>query len=130
MAQKVTLAGNIIVDNVQAFFQPPIAGIDTIYSCRKFFGVPDGAYLETNLDIDNEIQIDNKSRFRFKHLLGRFEIAANEYYNEYANLENELDKEEVMYMSNITHNLLQGIDYKEVYSIRRRNFTKNIRIYR
>ena len=35
---------NVIFDNVQAFFQKPVKGIDTIYSCRKFFGVPDGGY--------------------------------------------------------------------------------------
>lgn len=39
----------IIVDNVQAFFQKPVDGVDTIYGCRKFFGVPDGAYLYTDV---------------------------------------------------------------------------------
>lgn len=39
----------IILDNTQSFFQKPISGIDTIYSCRKYFGVPDGAYLSTNI---------------------------------------------------------------------------------
>ena len=38
---------HIIVDNVQAFFQKPIKDINTIYTCRKFFGVPDGAYVYT-----------------------------------------------------------------------------------
>ena len=33
----------IIVDNAQDFFCKPIDGVDTIYTCRKFFGVPDGA---------------------------------------------------------------------------------------
>lgn len=36
---------NLIVDNVQAFYTKPIEGVDTIYTCRKFFGVPDGGYL-------------------------------------------------------------------------------------
>jgi len=36
---------NIITDNSQAFFCRPLKDIDTFYSCRKFFGVPDGAYL-------------------------------------------------------------------------------------
>ena len=39
--------GNIVVDNAQAFFTEPVKGIDTIYSCRKFFGVPDGGYAYT-----------------------------------------------------------------------------------
>ena len=39
---------NLIVDASQAFFSKPLSGIDTFYSCRKFFGVPDGAYLQCN----------------------------------------------------------------------------------
>ena len=42
---------NIIVDNTQAYFQPPVEGIDTIYTCRKYFGVPDGAVLFTDTKI-------------------------------------------------------------------------------
>ncbi len=40
---------NLIIDNAQAFFSKPLPGIDTIYSCRKFFGLSDGAYLHSNL---------------------------------------------------------------------------------
>ena len=36
---------NLIIDNAQSFFSKPLEGIDTFYSARKFFGVPDGAYL-------------------------------------------------------------------------------------
>lgn len=44
----------LIVDNAQAFFRPPFmpqrawgdkGTVDSLYSCRKFLGVPDGAYL-------------------------------------------------------------------------------------
>ncbi|MBN2396544.1 MAG: hypothetical protein JXC36_08840 [Candidatus Atribacteria bacterium] len=41
--------GQIILDNVQAFFQKPLDGIDTIYSAYKYFGVSDGAYLSTDV---------------------------------------------------------------------------------
>ena len=41
----LTLGCNIIVDNSQAFFQKPISNISTIYNCRKYFGVPDGAFV-------------------------------------------------------------------------------------
>ena len=33
---------NIILDNTQAFFDKPLKNVDTLYSFRKFFGVPDG----------------------------------------------------------------------------------------
>ena len=39
----------VIIDNAQAYFEEPIPNADTIYTCRKFFGVPDGAFLYTNI---------------------------------------------------------------------------------
>ena len=33
---------SLIVDNAQAWFATPIAGVSTIYSPRKFVGLPDG----------------------------------------------------------------------------------------
>ena len=69
----------IIIDNTHAFFQKPIQNIDTIYSCRKFFGVPDGAYLSTDCLLDEELEIDI-SKDRMSHILGRFEGVASDYY--------------------------------------------------
>jgi hypothetical protein len=36
---------NVIIDNTQAFFSSAISNVPTFYSARKFFGVPDGAYV-------------------------------------------------------------------------------------
>ena len=36
---------NIIVDNAQSYFQMPIHDVDTLYTCRKYFVVSDGAFL-------------------------------------------------------------------------------------
>ena len=71
---------NIILDNTQSFFQKSFSDIDTIYSCRKYFGVPDGAYLSTDVAL-NEILEEDKSSSRMKHILGRFEGQASDYYN-------------------------------------------------
>ena len=46
--------GNIIVDHTHAFFQKPLPGVDTLYSCRKFLGVSDGAYLSTDAELEPE----------------------------------------------------------------------------
>lgn len=48
----------VIVDNAQAYFQEPISGIDTIYTCRKYFGVPDGAFLYTDCPLERELKQD------------------------------------------------------------------------
>ena len=64
--------GNIVVDNAQAFFSRPIEGIDTLYSCRKFFGVPDGGYAYTDAEYQEIISVD-VAMDRMRHILGRFE---------------------------------------------------------
>ena len=61
----------VIVDNVQAFFQKPVPGVDTVYSCRKFFGVPDGGYAACDGALSEELPMDI-SKDRMKHILGRF----------------------------------------------------------
>ena len=48
----------LIVDNTQAFYAKPLPGIDTFYTCRKFFGVADGAYLYSDAVLDEEIEQD------------------------------------------------------------------------
>lgn len=113
---------NVIFDNVQAFFQKPIKGIDTIYSCRKFFGVPDGGYVSSEsvkqLDLDQDISMD-----RMKHLLGRFEKGiASDYYNDYKENESAFEGMELRYMSKLTHNILGAIDYEGVFLKRNKNF--------
>ena len=111
--------GNIIFDNVQAFFQRPVEGIDTLYSCRKFFGVPDGAYLSTDVRMDVEQDI---SKDRMKHILGRYENAASEFYNDYADNEESYYDLPVRSMSKLTHNIMGAIDYKKVKKRREENF--------
>lgn len=111
---------NIIFDNVQAFFQKPVKDIDTIYSCRKFFGVPDGAYLSTNTKLD-DIKIDI-SKDRMKHILGRFEGTASDYYSDFKSNDHSFAELELRYMSELTHNILGAIDYRNVMKKRDENY--------
>lgn len=112
---------NIIVDNVQAFFQMPLGDTDTIYTCRKFFGVPDGAFLYTdkklNCDLENDVSMN-----RISHLLGRLEENANKHYSEYIVNEEAFINLPIRKMSLLTENLLRSIDYKIVQITRERNF--------
>ena len=115
-----SLGSNVIVDNAQAYFQEPIDGFDTLYTCRKFFGVPDGAILYT----DKRIEIDtvDQSYTRMNFLLGRYERTAGEFYQEYV-VNNHLFKDEsIKLMSRLTENLLHGIDYEMVKHRRTENF--------
>lgn len=111
----------LIVDNAQAFFQMPVAGVDTIYSCRKFFGVPDGAYLYTDSIIDRELDTD-LSYNRMSFLLGRYEKEASEFYSEYIKNNQVFQNEPLKKMSKLTHNLLRAIDYNQIMKRRTANF--------
>ncbi len=113
---------NIIVDNVQAFFQYPVSGIDTIYSCRKFLGVPDGAYLYTDAKYPEPIKTDQSSQ-RFSHLLGRFETEeASMFYDAFKANDKSFVDLPVMHMSKLTHNLLKSFNYAEICNQRNKNY--------
>lgn len=111
----------VILDNAQAYFQEPIPGIDTIYTCRKFFGVADGAILYSDLLIERELEIDESFK-RMNFLLGRFERTASEFYSEYAENNDIFFNEPIKRMSKLTENLLHGIDYSYVKEKRTENF--------
>lgn len=112
---------NIILDNTHAFFQKPIESVDTIYNCRKWFGVPDGAYLSTNFKLKEELKKDF-SKDRMKHLLGRYEEDASNYYNYFKENDIKFQEEPLKKMSDLTQNLMGAIDYKRVKKIRKLNY--------
>ena len=113
--------GNLIIDNVQAYYQKPVEGVDTIYTCRKFFGVPDGAFLYTDLNMDEELEQDY-SYERIRHLLGRYEKSALDFYDEYVMEEKLFSRQPIMKMSKLTYNMLHAIDYDKVKNKRIENF--------
>ncbi|MGI6007346.1 MAG: hypothetical protein ACOX8E_07620 [Ruminococcus sp.] len=113
--------GNIIVDNTHAFFQRPVKGVPTLYSCRKFFGVSDGAYLYCDLELP-PVEERDMSHNRMGHLLGRFEEPASRYYQEMLKNAETFHKEPVKKMSLLTRNILGAIDYDSVRRVRNRNY--------
>lgn len=112
---------DIIVDNVQAYFQMPVEGVATIYTCRKFFGVADGAFLYTDTILKENLPQD-ESYNRMGFLLGRFERGASEFYQEYVKNNDLFDDESIKMMSKLTYNLLHAIDYEKVKKQRTDNF--------
>jgi hypothetical protein len=112
---------HIIVDNAQSYFQMPVDGVDTIYTCRKYFGVADGAFLYTDVKLNRQLPQD-ESFERMHFLLGRYERSANEFYKEYVANNQLFASEPIKKMSRLTNNLLHGIDYEEVAKRRQENF--------
>lgn len=110
-----------IVDNAQAFFAPRIEGIDTFYSPRKFFGVPDGGYLYTDCLLEQEFPRD-KSFDRMRHLLRRIDEGAEAGYADFRQDDDSLDANPIRRMSKLTERLLESVDYEAVCKRRRANF--------
>ena len=111
----------VIVDNAQAYFQMPVEGIDTLYTCRKFWGVADGAFLYTDIRLDEDLSQD-ESYDRMRFLLGRFERTASEFYSDYTANNQRFAQEAIKIMSKLTNNLLHGIDYDGAKQRRTENF--------
>lgn len=114
---------NIIVDNTQSFFQKSISSIDMVYTCRKYFGVPDGAYLNLTQSSHyyDALPIDISYQ-RMQHILGRFENSASAFYQEFQRVDDMFEKEDIKKMSPLTENLLRSIDYDAVKEKRMTNF--------
>lgn len=112
---------HIIVDNAQSYFQMPVEGVDTIYTCRKYFGVSDGAFLYTDTKLQRDIPQD-ESYDRMHFLMGRYERSASEFYNEYVENNSLFAREPIKKMSRLTNDLLHGINYEHVARIREDNF--------
>lgn len=112
---------NVILDNTQNFFMKPIKEVDTVYSVRKYFGVSDGAYLQSKNVLSRSLKQD-KSIGRVLPMIGRYEDSAQNYYALQQEKEKTLDNLELMKMSKFTKAILQSIDYKKVKRIRQSNF--------
>ncbi len=113
--------GRVIVDNAQSYYQEPILGVDTLYTCRKYFGVADGAFLYTDAKLDEELPVD-ESFERMHFLLGRYERTASEFYSEYSANNALFAAEPIKRISKLTNNLLHGIDYSFVQAVREENY--------
>lgn len=112
---------NLIIDNSQAFFAKPLDQIDTFYSTRKFFGVPDGGYLYTKKHLNKHFDLD-VSYTRMEHLLRRIDVNAEDAYAKFVENENSLSGQPIKKMSKLTRALLCCIDYQRAKLIREKNF--------
>ena len=111
----------LIVDNTQAFFAKPHKGIDTFYTCRKFFGVSDGAYLYTDAKLDMQFE-QSTSYENTPHLIKRIDLSPEDGFEEFHQSDERLAHEKIMLMSNFTQRVMQSIDYENVTVVRRVNF--------
>ena len=90
------------MDHTHAFFQKPLPGVDTLYSCRKFLGVSDGAYLSTDASLHPEKKPLDHSMGRLEHILGRYEYDAGTFYQKMLDNAADYHEMEIRRMSRLT----------------------------
>ncbi len=119
---------NTILDQTQAFysepgnsFEDPKIHCDTFYSCRKFFGVPDGAYLYTDCRLEEELPQD-ESFERMTFLTKRIDCSAQDAYAEFQTNDEAISYLGMRRMSRLTGAMMQGIDYTKKANRRIHNF--------
>ncbi len=112
------LHGNLVIDNSQAFYESP-AGAYSFNSARKFFGVPDGAYLY-GLGLEN-LMIEPNLDVRADHLMLRALGRVQEGYRHFQESE-ALVTSRVRSMSSVSAAILGRLEYQECAARRRTNF--------
>lgn len=124
---------NVIIDNTQAFFCKPNKKAYNAYSCRKFIGVSDGAYLISKDRIDDTIELD-VSNERTLFLFKSFEEGANCAYAISKKNEEILNDSDIKNMSVLTQRILCNVSYENIIERRTENYNylhdrlKNINI--
>ena len=111
----------LIVDNTQAFYAEPVSGVSTFYTCRKFFGVPDGAYLYTDMELAMELERD-VSYDHTKFLTKRIDLGAEAGFADYRKQDDGLTELPIKQMSRFTQRMMQSIDYEDIKNKRRANY--------
>lgn len=119
---------NTILDYTQAFYSErgnkyddKSIQCDTFYSCRKYFGVPDGAYLYTDSYLDEELPQD-ESFERMTFLTKRIDLSAQEGYADFHANDKSLSNVGMKRMSKLTEAMMAGIDYSAKANKRIHNF--------
>ncbi|MGO4998494.1 hypothetical protein [Oceanisphaera sp. W20_SRM_FM3] len=112
----------MIIDCSQAYFAKPVDSLATIYSPRKFFGLPDGGLLYSkDPRIKQPSKRDESSESRMAHLISRLTNSPEKAYQQYIEAEQAISSLPVQGMSCLTERLLQSVDYQRARTTRARN---------
>lgn len=111
---------NLIVDNAQAFYSQPECRA-TVYSPRKFFGLPDGGILRGK-DIPF-LELERGTSYEVcGHLLKRIDFGAEAGFADFIMDDEALDRYPLEKMSKLTKALTGNIDYNGTKEKRLSNF--------
>lgn len=113
----------IVLDYSQSFFSPPRKEVlATIYSPRKFFGVPDGGILFSRVAVNVPETQDRGSIERAYYLMQRLGSSPESGYAAFQQAEETLSDIEPNRMSQLTKRILASVDFDMVRRKREENF--------
>lgn len=122
--QVLLKADNVLIDASQSFFYQPRQLVDYFNSVRKFFGVPDGGFLNFTVNQQRKANYHSltKTDYIVDHLFRRIEDGPEKAYHLYKQSEGQLMKNPVGKMSELTKKLLRNQDFQRVKENRISNF--------
>lgn len=113
----------VIIDQSHGYFYAPVLrdGVMNVYSCRKFIGVPDGAYLiGKNL---KEVRLEQDVSYeRLRPLYKSIELGTNAGYRENKDNEHFFENSHLK-MSELTRKILDNADNERIINRRCENFS-------
>ena len=112
----------IVLDCSQAMYATPRECLATLYSPRKFFGLPDGGLMLTALPITLPVVQDDSSGARLRHLISRLSTEPEIGYADFQRAEQSLDDLEPRRLSILSERLLASVDHDASRQVRNRNF--------
>jgi len=119
-------ADKLIIDNSHALFSAATDALATIYSPRKFVGLPDGGLLKASplLKIAPPLEVDSGSFERMRYLLTRMAYSAREGYMDFEKARISLMDSSPLAMSKLTQRLMKSICWEQVAESRRLNYSR------
>ena len=111
-----------LIDNAHSFYNKPIIrdNVYNLYSCKKFFGVPDGGYLISKTKIKQTYKKTTSSCIS-NYLIKSLEEGTNSCYQEKKRVDEYINNN-YSGISIFSENLLSCINYEKIKKIRKRNF--------
>lgn len=113
--------GRLVIDNCHSYFEPPVRGAWNVYSCRKFLGVPHGAFLVADSVESEPLPAAESDVGGIAFLDAARGGGSNSVYGDY--LENEASfSSRYELMNPFVRTFVSSVNEKDIVRKRRSNF--------
>lgn len=112
----------LIFDHAQAFYAQPLEALATLWSPRKFFGLPDGGLLITDVKLPSLPGQDRVSLHYSQHLLIQLSSGTRAGYQAFQQAEERLKSIAAQSMSLLTEKLMLSLNYPHICEKREQNY--------